>query len=681
MKTSLTKIAGIILVSVMLPVAASATTNEEIHAQINALIAQLEAQGGSTSSYSAYAHTGENSTCTFTKQLNLGMYDPEVINVQRLLNASPDTQVASFGAGAPGEETDFFGERTKMAVIRFQNKYASNVLAPMGLTHGTGVVDIATRAQLYELCGESSGVVLGASTEVPASGIPTTIITTTTGGNYNGNSGWNNNSNTGLNGGAGTLNFSNEASDIESQVPAGMAKRVESFRAQANGSDVNISYLKVVLEMNTNNVSGASNILSRYADAVDVIMDGRTVGSVNTSDFNRDASGIYSTTIALNNAIVRMGNGNRATFSIVIHAPTMIDSANTTAQMTVRATTVRYNDATGIVLSDSVGTYGITYGITVVKSSPDEKLTISTDASNPSAGTVMINEKVSTDVPLNVFRVRSAATDIAFDRVTANLSTSAANLRDVATALYLMRGNTRIADLDLTAISGSSAQVNFDLYNTAQISRDTSAQLSIVARVKRGDTLGLSGQTLTASLSASAIAARNVNGDMVVTLSGSSMGSAQTLTYRGLSLKMLSRSSVLKSVSSSSSSKGYGEFTIVFNVSAFGEDEYILNDATKFAFEIQNANGVVIPAASSTVTFTSNANKDSTGTAYVFTDSDSAKSVTLTATMLPGTNLIPGSYKLVLKTVTFGTTNAGTGRSQVFTPESDFTTDAVTIVQ
>jgi len=51
--------------------------------------------------------------------------------------------------------TGFFGNLTQKAVIRFQEKYASEILAPQGLVKGTGVVDFYTRMKLNELYGKS----------------------------------------------------------------------------------------------------------------------------------------------------------------------------------------------------------------------------------------------------------------------------------------------------------------------------------------------------------------------------------------------------------------------------------------------------------------------------------------------------------------------------------------------
>ncbi len=81
----------------------------------------------------------------FTKDLQKGMTDPEVKELQKILNKNPKTQVAISGVGSPGKETDFFGDLTLKAVIKFQTLYS--------IKPNVGYVGPVTRAVLNGLAG------------------------------------------------------------------------------------------------------------------------------------------------------------------------------------------------------------------------------------------------------------------------------------------------------------------------------------------------------------------------------------------------------------------------------------------------------------------------------------------------------------------------------------------------
>jgi ABC-type transport system substrate-binding protein len=51
-----------------------------------------------------------------------------------------------------GKISGTFDSQTKQAVIRFQEKYAEDILAPFGLTQGTGLVSQTTRNKLNKIC-------------------------------------------------------------------------------------------------------------------------------------------------------------------------------------------------------------------------------------------------------------------------------------------------------------------------------------------------------------------------------------------------------------------------------------------------------------------------------------------------------------------------------------------------
>jgi hypothetical protein len=87
----------------------------------------------------------------FDKNLKIGSISNDVKCLQTLLNRYVDTRVAASGAGSPGNESTYFGLKTKLAVAAYQNKYASELLTPAGLATGTGVCGLLTRAKLNKL--------------------------------------------------------------------------------------------------------------------------------------------------------------------------------------------------------------------------------------------------------------------------------------------------------------------------------------------------------------------------------------------------------------------------------------------------------------------------------------------------------------------------------------------------
>src|SRR5438105_3617865 len=93
--------------------------------------------------YPSFAQT--TSSCdTLTRNLKQGMSGADVLLVQQILNRAPSTRIASAGIGSPGYETTYFGTRTRLAVIKFQNLYRTKVLTPYGLKQGTGFVGAST---------------------------------------------------------------------------------------------------------------------------------------------------------------------------------------------------------------------------------------------------------------------------------------------------------------------------------------------------------------------------------------------------------------------------------------------------------------------------------------------------------------------------------------------------------
>jgi T5SS/PEP-CTERM-associated repeat protein len=90
---------------------------------------------------------------SFTKYLQYRQTNADIKRLQIFLNSDPDTKIANSGVGSPGKETNYFGLLTYKAVIKFQEKYAKDILLPWGLKKGTGYVGKTTLLKINELIG------------------------------------------------------------------------------------------------------------------------------------------------------------------------------------------------------------------------------------------------------------------------------------------------------------------------------------------------------------------------------------------------------------------------------------------------------------------------------------------------------------------------------------------------
>ncbi|MBP6855670.1 MAG: DUF2341 domain-containing protein [Candidatus Pacebacteria bacterium] len=87
----------------------------------------------------------------FTNYLQYRQSSSDIKRLQIFLNSDPDTRIADTGVGSPGHETNYFGLLTYKAVIKFQEKYAKDILAPWGFVKGTGYVGKTTLQKINQL--------------------------------------------------------------------------------------------------------------------------------------------------------------------------------------------------------------------------------------------------------------------------------------------------------------------------------------------------------------------------------------------------------------------------------------------------------------------------------------------------------------------------------------------------
>ncbi|OHB22753.1 MAG: hypothetical protein A2939_04055 [Parcubacteria group bacterium RIFCSPLOWO2_01_FULL_48_18] len=113
---------------------------DELQAQISALLAQIQTLQSQLTTLQG--DSPAPSLPSFTSDLTVGSKGDAVSNLQTFLkNEGADVY-------PEGLVTGYFGSLTKAAVMRYQDKYADAVLAPLGLSSGTGYFGAGTRAHV-----------------------------------------------------------------------------------------------------------------------------------------------------------------------------------------------------------------------------------------------------------------------------------------------------------------------------------------------------------------------------------------------------------------------------------------------------------------------------------------------------------------------------------------------------
>lgn len=190
------------------PIIVSANLTDDLKAQIASIQIQIVAlqtklsqifsqltrvQNQATSSQAVI--TPNNLACETlsTSELKFNDANTGVLTLQKVLNSSIDTRIATVGDGSPGHETGRFGGLTYQALIRFQEKHSSEILTPAGLIKGSGFVGQTTRAKLKNVCSSlktsssptvtSNGGSGGNSASVSTPSNPTPIQLVGSGGN------------------------------------------------------------------------------------------------------------------------------------------------------------------------------------------------------------------------------------------------------------------------------------------------------------------------------------------------------------------------------------------------------------------------------------------------------------------------------------------------------------------
>lgn len=479
---------------------------------------------------------------SFTRNLKQGMTGSDVKCLQALLNQSADTQVASSGVGSSGNETTYFGSLTKAAVVKFQEKYASEVLAPLGLTQGTGFVGSLTRAKLNALL---SGVTPSPSpspspTATPSSGREGTIIV-------------------------------NQAASPASGVvvyEGDVGQGVIGITVKAQNSEITVQ--RILLSF------GSTKVYDYFSNLY--VYDGSSVVAstpLNSSTVYKSSGTYYLQISGLN---VRVPEGQEKTLTIKVDVNSSISRDLTlpaTVTIAVGQNGVRGVDGAGV---DQYGpSLSFSNSVSVRSTlASNATLALSTDSNTPlprNYGVGTLGQAYGVEVLR--FRLRASYDDVKVTDIE-NLTVSGSALTSTATtgtAYLYVEGQSDPIDSD--AVSSSDGDVDFDdiaAGNGVVIPKD-SYKVFIVKLDYSNVSTTIA--TSSVSLSASGITAENSKGTVLGSSSKSGSASSYTLYLAQVmpNIQPVSASITKTAASEVASSAAVG--TIKFTVTAQGGDIYL----------------------------------------------------------------------------------------------------------
>lgn len=505
-----------------------------------------------------------------TVTIKVGSKGPAVVNVQTVVGATADGN---------------FGPMTKAKVIAWQ---ANNGLTPDGVfgplsKAKANLIGGAVSGNFPAGCTSASGYSATTGTKCVSINANTFPVGCTSAAGFSQTTGVKCDSTTVttpgvLVGGAGDAIMTHYATSEKSTIKEGeVGVKALGFRVEAIDSDISLQSVKVSIKNTDAPTSSyrtdaptSSYRIDRYLDSVDVYMGSIKVGSANVSDFTKATDNTYSKSIAFSNAVVR--NGDKNTFYVVLNVASTIDSDNNSASLNVSIDSYRFQDATGVIMTNSEDLSLVTNGDTIDNSS--DALTLSSSSNSPVSSTVKVNESNTSDEVLALaFKLKAGtnSSDITLDSlpITVDIANSGADVStDVINSVVVKIGSKIItADETTTTLASAKYTADFSGENVViSAGETTEAKVYITFQEQGGLTNAnyANGATIvTASIVGTDVTSESVNDDTVIT-TGNKTGATLTLSTSAV---------ILSNVSwSTTSGTGAGIIDLFFSLEAGNND-------------------------------------------------------------------------------------------------------------
>ena len=658
-KFSVALVAIAMLLWSVAPAFAASDTPADMQSTINDLLAQVAALQADLAGNTPASAV---SCSTFARDLRMGSVGADVMELQKLLNSDADTRVAAAGAGSAGMETMTFGPLTMAAVSKFQVKYRAEILTPAGLVNPTGFFGPSSRSQANKLCANA-----------PAGDDDSDDSDDSSDDSDD-------DSSDELQGEGSLDRFEiDDASDDTIEENAEDAEIAE-LQIEAQDGDLQITRMDIAL------VGDSLNDEVDPWDVFDTVtlwVDGEMVAEMDASDEDEYLDDNEGTIRFSGLDLVAMEDEQ---LDVVIGASLQngIDGAGTDADWTVSVEEVRYFDADGVSDDDTTtDEIGDTASFSIVMEGDGDELSVRSSQDDPDATTIQLEDDDKTDfTTIFAFELDASDSDGDVDLNNLVVTVDATSDGSAATTTSLLISDAQLMidgetydDLDIT--DGNPGTYDFDLSDD-DVTIDADGMVTVEFQVEfKALRSNLEGATVMANIDGSDVDAEGADD---ISTDGSATGEEHTLRTSGAILEVGDMSETLKANTDATTNDDEGVFKIEFDVTAFEDDLYIDDNATRGTVESNTGVNFQILAAGSATT---------TGTAVPTLDSDAeldggrylveegnTETFTLTVEYDPA---ITGSYKLQLYSLNFNTTNADANTQQKANPSEDYETDSLTI--
>lgn len=606
-KIAASVVAGLTALGIALPV-----LGQDLNALVNQILQVLQqnpqlVQQATQVAQQVGGGPAECQGVTFTRNLRYGMRGNDVACLQALLNVSP--------------RTGYFGPLTRAAVIKFQEDNAAEILTPLGLTRGTGVVGPATRAKLNQML--QAGVGVGAAGLIQAVQQPAaqqavqSLLDAFV--NY-------------LRERLGIRPAEERAAGVEGTLSVEFAPSPADGTVTVYGGDQNVEVAKINIEAKRSDINVQRITLRieggrpwRYISYISLYDGANAVAGKDVTSSNlEEISAGNEYDVIFSGLNINVAKDTTKTLSVKVSAPA---TPSVTGDLTIKilANAVRGVDSAGLqqLAPSSALSEDRTF---TVASAEKGVLKLSLNDNSPKEGLVLVSkDSRTTDVELIRFNLKAEKAGITVDSIPVSLATDDSDIATVVEAVKLYDGST------LLSTKAASTSVNFSNLKI-NIAKDTTKTLSVKVDVKQATTSNYEEGTYLTATIGTGISGIDEKDNDITSASGSAEGKKQ---YLYSVAPILSNISVSASAEDRNATTGAETIVgkITFTVTAKGGDVWISTSTADLAVKAEptsgsaeNADGVVITTSATketwgykvpentSVTFTVDAYKDpSTG--------------------------------------------------------------------